>query len=457
MVLIERMRRMSFTTRALLLSLALSAPAQAAPGGLKAIRVGKAETIAHGTIEHAVILLDGGRIVAVGEDLPVERGIPVVDRPDWIALPGLVNCYTRIGADGEAGGGFSPAVEAKGELFPRQDVWRELLELGVTTLGIYPPGTGVPGLAVAIRPQGDTVPDMVVREHAYLKAFLQSDAASKKMLRKGFEEVDKYEEKVAKAREKWEKDQEKKSKKSSSKKKKDDEEKDDKGDKEKESEKDKEKEKTALAAEDDEKTEGKKADGDAFVPPAPDPDVKPFVDLRRGELPALFRLQKAGDYLHLLDVIEEEKDMVWRLRVPLRNDVDLFQVADKIGERMLDVVLDPLLTFQPDTRRERNIPAEIVAAGGHVALVPLEDDLRGHREWLSDVGALLRAGLSRAAALEAVTLVPARVLGLDERLGSLEAGKDANLVFYDRDPFEPGSRVQAVMLEGRFVYERNER
>lgn len=416
---------------------AASAAAPAAGGGLVAIRVGRAETVSQGPIEHAVILIGDGKILAIGEDLPVERGVRVLDRPGWTALPGLVNCYSRAGMDGEAGGGFNPSVEALAELYPRQDVYRDLLELGVTTMGLYPAGTGVPGIAVAIRPRGETKEAMVLAPHAYLKAFLESDASSKKTLRKGFEAVDDYEQKVEKAREKWEKEQEKKAK------------------KKKKSKKDDEKEEDKAPEDEDEKDAGDK-DGDAFVPPVPDPDVVPFVELRAGRLPALFRLQKASDYLHLLDVIEDEEQMVWHLRVPLRNDVDLFHVADKIGERELTVVLDPRKTFQPNSMRYRNIPAEIAAAGGHVALIPLSDGVDGHREWLSDVGDLMASGLEREAALASVTLAPARVLGLDERLGSLAVGKDANLVFFDGDPFEPSTRVQAVLLEGEFVFERSD-
>lgn len=421
-------------------SAAVPATPAATGGGLVAIRVGRAETVSQGAIEHAVILVGDGKILALGEDLPVERGVRVLDRPGWTAMPGLVNCYSRAGMDGEAGSGFSPSAEALAELYPRQDVYRDLLELGVTTMGLYPAGTGVPGMAVAIRPRGATTDAMVLSPHVYLKAFLESDPSSKKTLRKGFESVDEYEEKVEKARQKWEKDQEKKAKKKKKPKKED------------------EKEEDKSPGDEDDKDDGGEAGegGDTFVPPAPDPDIVPFVELRAGRLPALFRLQKASDYLHLLDVIEDEEEMVWHLRVPLRNDVDLFHVADKIGERELTVVLDPRKTFQPNSMRYRNIPAEIAAAGGHVALIPLSDDVEGHREWLSEVGSLIPSGLEREDALASVTLAPSRVLGLEERLGSLDVGKDANLVFFDGDPFEPSTRVQAVLLEGEFVFERSD-
>src|SRR5262245_3509795 len=169
----------------------------AAPGGdLVAIRVKRAETIAHGPLEHALILVEDGKIVEIGEDLPVERGIRVLDRPDWIATPGLVNAHTRAGSDRSVGRGFEPQARPDTEVDPRSDVWPELLKLGVTTLGFYPDGGGIPGQAIALRPHGETFQEMLVAEPAYLKIFLQSNASSKKALRDAFQKVDEYEDKV---------------------------------------------------------------------------------------------------------------------------------------------------------------------------------------------------------------------------------------------------------------------
>jgi imidazolonepropionase-like amidohydrolase len=129
----------------------------------------------------------------------------------------------------------------------------------------------------------------------------------------------------------------------------------------------------------------------------------------------------------------------------------VFEVAAKVGERKLLVVTQPEITLQPNSLRERNIPAELVRAGAKLALVPRTDTLSGYEAWLPDVGRLIGQGLPREAALAAVTLEAARALGLEERLGSLEKEKTANIVFWSGDPFEPSSRVEAVMLDGRFV------
>lgn len=396
---------------------------------LVAIRVGRAETIANGGIDNAVILIEDGKIIAVGEDLEIARGIRIIDRPDWVATPGLVNCHSRAGMDSKAGRSFEPHRMASDELYARQDVWAELLDAGVTTIGLYPPGTGISGRAVAVRPHGATTDEMILADSVYLKVHLISSAASKKMLRDGFKKVDDYDEKVAKARAKWEKAEEKKKKKSKSKSK---------------SKKDDDKE------EDDKKKDEKAAEPTPFVKPKPDAKVVPFIELRKKELTAFMSIRKASDYLHLIDVIDDE-EIDWSLHVPLRDDIDLYEVCERIGDDERRIVLTSLITLQPSTRRERNLPAEFDRAGARVVLLPTSDSTAATESWIHDVGHLVTLGLDREAALAAITLEAAHVLGLADRIGSLEAGKDANIVLWDGDPFEPQTRVRSVMLDGEFV------
>lgn len=396
----------------------IPAPVQVpAPGSttdVLAIRIGRAETITQGTLLHAVVLIEDGKITAVGEDLPIERGIPILERPDWVLTPGFVNCHSRLGLDSQAGRDFTPDVAAKDELYMTQDIYGDVLEFGVTTLGLYAPGTGIPGTAVAIRPQGTTAEEAVLIEDAYLKIYMGADANLKKMFRKGWEDLASYEEKEAKAREKWEKAIEKKNKKKDEDKAKDD-------------------------------------TPDVFVPPDLDPKLARLIDLREGRIHALLQIGKAADFLHVEDLLEEH-DFSWVVRAPLRNDIDLFRVADVMGEAEVTVILDPEVTLQPNTRRERNIPAEMDRAGARVAFVPLTDNLGGHENWMRALAQVVRSGMDRQAAFAAVTLVPAEVLGLGERLGSIDVGKDANLIFWDGDPLEPNTEIKAVMLEGDVVF-----
>ncbi|MCY2959215.1 MAG: amidohydrolase family protein [Planctomycetota bacterium] len=423
-------------------------------GGPLAIRVGRAETVAKGVIEHAVILVEDGKIVTIGEDLPVERGITVIDRPNWTVMPGLVSSYTRIGMDSEGGDDMSPDVKASTEIFPKSRDLRKVVEYGVTTLGIYPAGNGIPGLAAAIRPRGDTVEEMVLKDPAYLKIVMRSDSASKKRVRDAFAKADEYDEKVKKAREKWDKDKDSK-----------------KGKKEEKKEEKPEEKKPGMAGVEGQgpgpdAAEEPKADAkaekaaDGFVPPIPDDKVRAFVEMRAKKLRALVTLTSAADWLHWLDAIGKET-IGFDVRLVLNQESDYFYVLDKktydleadgIGDRKIHAVVEPLLTYTPNTRRVRNLPMELAKAGAKVCFTPRFDDLVNYKAWLGHVAELVGAGMTRDVALRALTLNPAEMLGVADRVGSLEKGKDANFVFLDGDPFQPATRIQAVMLDGRFVF-----
>ncbi len=153
----------------------------------------------------------------------------------------------------------------------------------------------------------------------------------------------------------------------------------------------------------------------------------------------------------MLDVVEEH-DIDWFLFLGLRNDVDFYEIAERVGKLEARVVMPSSITMMPNTRRLRNIPAEMQRAGAKLVLLPRADNLAYHKSWMKDVGHLVAQGLDRQAALAAMTLEPAHVLGLGERLGSLETDKDANIVLWDGDPLEPQTKIKAVMLEGQVVF-----
>jgi Amidohydrolase family len=419
----------------LLLSLT-AAPADqgSATPNLFAVRVGRAETISKGTIEHAVILVEGGKIITIGEDLPIERGIPVFDQPTWVVMPGLVNPYSRYSLDSDGGDDNAPEALASIELYPDSKELREIVEAGVTTLGLYPPGNGIPGQSVAIRPIGDTKEELILKDGCYLKILARANPAAKRAIKDGFKKADDYAEKEKKAKEKWDKDNEKKKT------------------------PEKKEEPKPDAPKEEEKKDAAPAGG--YVPPTPEPKAKPFVDLRAERLRAVVSVQSAAEYLHYLDAIGEEK-FLWDLRLPITRESDLFYVLSKaefeldvdgIGDKKVRCILEPTLSVMPGTLRTRNLAKDIVAAGGKLAFVPRSDSLGDHKAWLSHVGEIVNAGLDRSVALRAVTLEAASVLGVESRLGSLEKGKDANMIFFDGDPLESSSRLKAVMLDGRIVF-----
>lgn len=421
----------------LLLLAPLAPAAEPIQGDLFVLKARRVELGDGEVMEHAVILIEDGKIVTMGQDLPVERGLRVIELDDsQVVMAGLVNAYSRYGM---AGGGYNdsrPQVMASQELYPT-GMYDAFIENGITTVAQYPAGSGIPGQAVAIRPLAGSKEEMILEDGVYVKAVMRNSSTNKRNLTDGFKKADAHLKKVETERAKWEKKNAPKkssSKKSSSKKStaKKDEAKD---------EKPEEKKSTAKSS-----SKSKKE----FVPPAPDPRIKPFLDLREGTLRALFSVGNAAAYVHLIDAIDEE-EFEWHLRIPLTRDINVFHVKDKIGEKGCYCLMEPLITLNPGTMRQRNLPAEFDRAGAKLVLIPRTDSAAGFKAWLGDIGTMITAGLDRKSAIRAIVHNPAMFLGLGDHIGTLAEGKSANLVVFSGDPFQPGTKIDAVMLDGRFV------
>lgn len=386
---------------------------EAETSGLVAVRVGRAETISHGSIEHAVVLVENGKIVTIGQDLPVDRGIPVISRPDWVAMPGLVVADSALGLDSMRGGDIAPSRDSKALVLPRNPAYGDALESGITTLGLmHGASSGIPGHAIVVRPHGDTLEEMLLSDNAYIRTYFQSNSKAKKIFADGFEKVEDYWEKEEKEREKY----------------------------------DKAVEKNKKADDEDKKEIG------PYEPPKLDPDTAAFMDLLEGKTRSLISISKSGDYLHLLDAVDD-LEFAWDLKMNISTGANDFNyIVDRVGERGLRVVCAPNISLMINSMRQRNLPAELSRAGADLVLIPRSTtSLQAHEGWRSDVGEIVGQGLDADVALRAMTLGPAEVLGVADRVGSLQSGKDANILFLNGDPFEPTTRVQAVMLEGEFV------
>ena len=86
-----------------------------------------------------------------------------------------------------------------------------------------------------------------------------------------------------------------------------------------------------------------------------------------------------------------------------------------------------------------------------LVLVQRSDKVTNQKNWLRHVGEIVAAGLDYQTAMRAMTLEPAELLGVGDQVGSLEPGKAANLLILSGDPFEVGTEVEVVMLDGQFV------
>ena len=107
----------------------------------------------------------------------------------------------------------------------------------------------------------------------------------------------------------------------------------------------------------------------------------------------------------------------------------------------------------PETSIYVNTARLFLRSGMPVAFVPLRDTIDGHREIFFQLAAMVKSGVLPHEALAGVTSVPADVVGLGAKVGSLKKGGLANFACYDRDPLSGAARLLSVYVEGRKVFE----
>ena len=181
--------------------------------------------------------------------------------------------------------------------------------------------------------------------------------------------------------------------------------------------------------------------------------LKPFL---RGELPVYFSAHRADDVLTGLRLADE-----FKLKPVLDLATEAYLVADLVAAAKVPVVVHPTMqragasmeTLNSQVANaaalaDRGIPVTI--GTGYEGYVPKTRVLR-HEAAMAAVN-----GLGRERALRAVTLDAAILLGIADRFGSIEVGKAADLVLYDGDPFEHTTHVTHTLIDGRVVWDRAE-
>jgi imidazolonepropionase-like amidohydrolase len=359
-----------------------------------------------------VILIEDGRIQALGRDVRVPDGVERVDADGKVVVPGLVDAHVHLGVHEEAQGWagqdtnemtnpVTPHVRALDAINPDDLGFADAVEGGVLTVNVNP-GSGNPigGQTVAVRCTGRTVDEMVLRSPSGLKAALGENPKRVYGDRKEFPST-----------------------------------------------------RLGTAA----------VIRDAFVKTAnylakSERDNGEFVerDLRwealamvlRGEIPWRQHCHRADDIATALRLADE-----FGYRLVIDHGTEAALLADRLAERGVPVLIGPLLTSRSKVElRNRSLanPARLAAAGVEIAIITDHPVVPIH---LLHVQAALavKEGLDPATALRAITITPARVMGVDDRVGSLEPGKQATLCVWSGDPLDARSRVEAAWIDGQTV------
>jgi hypothetical protein len=175
-------------------------------------------------------------------------------------------------------------------------------------------------------------------------------------------------------------------------------------------------------------------------------DLQALVPVVRGQVPLAIAADRASDILVALRLARE-----FRLRLVLIGAAEGWMVAREIATAGVPVVVNPLQNIPSFERLGATLEnaGRLASAGVHVALASFET--HNARKLKQGAGNAVAHGMPYAAALRAVTLTPAEIWGVADRYGSIEPGKDADLVIWDGDPFELTTRVEHVFIRGREV------
>ena len=359
------------------------------------------------------VLVADGRITDLGPDLEVPAGAEVLDAAGGWLLPGFIDAHVHLGVD-EEGEGWAgqdtnemtdpvmAGARAIDAINPVEIGFDDAIIGGVTAVNVNP-GSGNPigGLAVALRTHGRVVDDMVLRSPSGLKAALgenpkrvYGERKQTPSTRLGVALTIRQAFATAEA---W-------------------------------------------MAKDE-------ADRDA------DLMSEALARVLRREIPWRQHSHRADDIATALRIAEE-----FGFELVLDHGTEAYLIADKVAAAGVPVLYGPLIVSRSKVEvrhRTPKGPGLLTAAGVKVSIIT--DHPVVPIEFLVHQAALaVKHGMDPADALRAITLNPAEVLGIEDRLGSIEVGKDADLVLWEGDPLDTRNRSLRVWQSGREVMHRDE-
>lgn len=189
-----------------------------------------------------------------------------------------------------------------------------------------------------------------------------------------------------------------------------------------------------------------------------------ILDVLEGKILARFSANSSSDLLGIALLAQK-----YHFRPVIQGCVEGWVVAEQLGRAGAFAIVTPRTRRDPreqlthDNGSSIENAAILTRAGVQVAVVPPRTDIdlggQAGRDLLSlplEAGFAIRGGLDERSALESITMVPARLLGIDHRVGSLEVGKDCDAIITDGDILHYQTFVQYTVVEGKLVYDKQE-
>jgi imidazolonepropionase-like amidohydrolase len=364
-------------------------------------------------VRDGVVLLENGKVKVVGPaaDVAIPPGVRVLRGA--VVTPGLVDAHTVVGLAGflnqdqdqdqlDKGDPVQPELRAVDSYNPRERLLEWIRGFGITTIHTgHAPGALVSGQTMVVKTAGDTVEEAILKPVAMVAVTLGDDARpedDKKSPGTRSKAVAMLRGELVKARE----------------------------------------------------YARKRGLADAEKRPERDLRRDAFADVLDGKLPLLVTVNRAADIDSALRVAAE-----FGIRIVLDSAAEAYLAADRIKAAAVPVILHPTMRRAGMGETENigfETAAKLRAAGIPLALQSgYESYVPKTRVALFEAAVAAANGLSTEEALAAITIDAAKIIGVDDRVGSLRPGRDGDVAVFDGDPFEYTSHCTAVVIDGRVV------
>lgn len=372
-----------------------------------AIKNGIVFTVTQGIIEQGQVLIREGKIVAVGKDIAIPDEAYVIDASGMSVLPGFIDGFSNLGGVDiepqnqdfdEATAPITPHLRIIDAINPENRFISLARKHGITAV-LCAPGEGnlLSGQSALIHLHGKYLEDMVVR----FPVAVHGNMGEMPKLRYG--EKNRYPStRMGEA---------------------------------------------ALLRQTLTDAQAYKVSRERKEPPPVDFKFEALLPVLSGKLPLMVRANRMDDILTVLRIVEE-----YKIKLILNHGADAYRVAQKLAEHKIPVVVGPVFSQQLREETSRAIlenPALLHKAGVKIAFQT--GSFRHYGDLLYQVEMAVKHGLPREVALKAVTLNPAEIFGVADKLGSLETGKIANVVLFKGEPFKTLAKPVAVILRGQIV------
>ena len=380
------------------------------------IRGGLVHDAVHRDACKADILLADGKIAAIGTDLTAPADAVIFDADGLDVFPGFVDAHTHIGLDGygigyegcdynEMNDIWTPQLRAIDGINPRDPSLADARKAGVTCVCTGPGSANVlGGTFLAMKTVGERVDNMIVRDPVAMKCAFGENP--KRCYR---DKCDSTRMSTAAFL------------------------------------------RGALMQARDYGARKQAANGDITKMPAYNQKLEALLPVLAREIPLKAHAHQANDIFTALRIARE-----FNLRLTLEHVTEGHLIVDELAkEKDVPMAVGPSLTFASKFELQNKsweTPGVLANAGCHVSIIT--DNSVIPQQYLPlCAGMAVKAGMDPFDALKAITINPAEHIGVADRVGSLEEGKDADVVITNGCPFEVMTEVRAVFIDGVQVAE----